>query len=252
MRPKAMTPPSTPNLALRVLPSESALFDALAEHVIALAARAHGEGQPFTLALAGGSTPRALYAALARPEQRARVAWQNVVAAFGDERCVPPSDPESNERMARESLLDGVPARVLRVPTELPPGEAAQRYELSLRALFHAPIGPPRRTFDLALLGLGADGHTASLFPHAAALVDEHAWAVAVPAPAAGPMRVSLTLPVLAAAGELAVLVSGAEKRVALHGSLYGPFDPARWPLQALAARGARVTVWADPSAAGM
>jgi 6-phosphogluconolactonase len=242
-----------PAIALHVEPSAAALFDAVAERFVTLASERPSAATiaPFTVALAGGNTPRALYERLASAAFRPRIDWSRVVFAFGDERCVPPSDPASNERMARAALLDHVPASVLRVPTELAPPEAARAYERTLRALFRAPEGLPPRTFDLVLLGLGADGHTASLFPGAPSLAEERAWALAAAPPMPGPERITLTLPVLAAARELLVLVSGGDKHAALAATLDGPHAPARYPLQALAARAAQLSVWADAAAAG-
>lgn len=157
-----------------------------------------------TLVLAGGSTPRRAYELLAeRP-----LPWGRVTALFGDERCVAPDDPESNYLMAKRSLLDRVhPGSVHRMPGELGAEEAAARYEPIVAGL--APL-------DLVLLGMGPDGHTASLFPgHAALQAAGHAVAVHG-APKPPPDRVSLTLGALRAAREVVVLVTGADKAEAL------------------------------------
>jgi 6-phosphogluconolactonase len=235
-----------------------ATFAAAADRFLQLGADAHAHGRDFVVALAGGETPRALYTLLADAAHAARLDWSRVVVCWGDERCVPPDDPASNYRMAREALLERVPLRtqrVLRVETEQAPADAARRYEETLRGLFATPTGPaPRedgRCFDLVLLGLGADGHTASLFPHSAALAEREAWAVVTPAPTPGPARVTLSVPVIAAAREVLLLVGGVGKRAALRGTLFGASDPARWPLQAIAERARSVEVLADPEAAG-
>jgi len=211
----------------------------------ALAAR--GE---VALALAGGNTPRALHAVLARPPFLRRVPWARARVLFGDERCVPPDHPQSNYRMARETLLDHVPVpatQVERIRGEDPPEEAARAYEGALRAAVGAAPGDLPR-LDLALLGLGADGHTASLFPGAAALEERARLAAAVTdVHPPGPHRVTLTLPALAAARSLLFLVSGEDKAEALAAALAGGDGPAA---RVMAAHGAAVVI-ADRAAAG-
>jgi 6-phosphogluconolactonase len=246
---------STPSgAALQVADTEQT-FAAAAARVLEAGIAAQAEGRDFMLALAGGETPRALYARLA--QAATTLEWTRVVWCWGDERCVPPTDVASNYRMVHEALLAHIPARgerVLRVETEHSPGEAAHRYEQTLRTLFvtphGAPLREPGRCFDLVLLGLGPDGHTASLFPHAPALQERERWALDTPAPAPGPLRVTLSVPVIAAAREVVVLASGASKREALRGTLFGAHDPARWPLQAIAAEARSLTVLADRAAA--
>jgi 6-phosphogluconolactonase len=253
-----VTSATTPIGASLQVAGTAATFAAAAERFLQAGARARAEGRDFRVALAGGETPRALYALLADAAHAPRLDWSRVVWCWGDERCVLPEDPASNFRMANEALLERVAvdrARVLRVETEQPPAEAARRYEQRLRGLFDTPQGPPLRTagrcFDLVLLGLGADGHTASLFPRAPVLEEREAWAVAAPAPAPGPARVTLTVPVIAAASEVLLLVTGAGKKEALQATLFGARDPLRWPLQAIAAQAHNVRVLADTDAAG-
>ncbi len=166
------------------------------------AVRLFREASPRTLVLAGGETPRPIYKRLARE----KYAWDEVDVFFGDERCVPPDHPDSNYRMANETLLSFVPARVHRMP-----GEScdAETYERELREFFG---GVPR--FDLVFLGLGADGHTASLFPGDAALDEKERWVVRVLRP--DHERLTLTPPVLSTARLAVFLVAGAEKRDAL------------------------------------
>lgn len=187
---------------------------------------------PRTVALAGGRTPQAVYARLAR----ANYDWSSVDVFFGDERCVPPDHPASNFRMADESLLSKVPARVHRMRGETCD---AAGYEAELRAVFGT--GVPR--FDLVFLGMGADGHTASLFPGDRALEETDRLVVKVARP--DHPRLTLTIPVLSAA-ELAVfLVSGPDKRKVLGRVLAGEDLPAT----RVAAR--RVVIIADEAAAG-
>jgi len=165
------------------------------------------------VALAGGATPRLLHGRLADPAGRwaAAIDWSRVHVLLGDERCVPPDHPDSNYRMARESLLDRVPIprrQVHRWLAEDPePAREAARMDGLLRALF--PGGPPR--LDLVLLGLGPDGHVASLFPGGAALEATSAWAAATP-PRAGHARLTLTIPAIQAARSVLLLASGREK----------------------------------------
>jgi 6-phosphogluconolactonase len=162
------------------------------------------------VALSGGSTPRTTYALLASDEFAARVDWPRVRVFWGDERCVPPDHPDSNYRMAREALLDKVPIpteNVHRMRGELPPDQAATAYQAELEAV----LGASGR-FDLILLGMGADGHTASLFPGTAALEERERTVVAVYVKRLRAWRVTLTLPVINAGRHVLFLVSGTAK----------------------------------------
>lgn len=179
------------------------------------------------VALAGGSTPKAMYRVLASPALRERVDWRRVEIFFGDERCVPPDHADSNYRMAREALLDHVPLgadRVHRIAGERPPAEAAAQYQQKLLRL----DDPPR--LDLVLLGMGPDGHTASLFPGTPVLAETRALAAAVYVDKLESWRVTLTAPVLSAAGHVLVTTVGAEKAAALATALAGP--PGAVPIQ--------------------
>jgi 6-phosphogluconolactonase len=184
-----------------------------------------GERGVCSLVLAGGRTPRPVYERLARPGEVGPVPWEGVRLFWGDERFVPPGHEASNFRMARETLLleAGPPARNLfPIPTDSPDSaQAARRYERTLRGLFPGSAFP---VFDLVLLGLGADGHTASLFPGGPECEESFRWCVASRAPegAAVPDRLTLTLPVLNAARCVAFLVAGADKRGALQALLRG------------------------------
>lgn len=182
---------------------------------------------PFRVALSGGSTPRGLFALLADASApyRARVPWDRVHFFWGDERCVPPDAPDSNYRMARETLLDKLgipPERVFRMAGELDPEDAAKKYEAVLRA----QLGDAPR-FDFVFLGLGPDGHTASLFPGTPA-VTETARLVAVgTAPVSPTARLTLTMPVLNAAARVVFVVSGAAKAAVAARVLTEPPSPA-------------------------
>jgi 6-phosphogluconolactonase len=171
------------------------------------------------VALAGGSTPKATYKLLASPAYRERIEWARVEIFFGDERCVPPDHPDSNYKMAREALLDHVPLlayHVHRISGERRPEEAAALYQQLL-----SPLGDPPR-LDLVMLGLGPDGHTASLFPGTPVLTETRALAAAVHVAKLDSWRVTLTAPVLSAASHVMVTAVGAEKADALATALMG------------------------------
>jgi 6-phosphogluconolactonase len=175
------------------------------------------------VALAGGSTPKATYKLLATPTYRDRIDWSRIECFFGDERCVPPDHAESNYKMAREALLDHVPLaahHVHRIQGERPPAEAAALYE-QLLAKLAEPNEPPR--LDLVMLGMGPDGHTASLFPGTPVLKETRALAAAVHVQKLDSWRVTLTAPVLSAAAHVLVTAVGPEKGEALLTALTRP-----------------------------
>jgi 6-phosphogluconolactonase len=191
------------------------------------------------VALSGGSTPRGLYERLAHPGTVERVDWDRVHVFWGDERCVPPYDPDSDYLMAKEALLDRVPLRegqVHRIRGEADPAEAAAEYERLLRRAFGAPQGPPAPApgarFDLVLLGMGEDGHTASLFPGSAAIHETERWVVPTEAPAAPRRRVSFTPPLINAAATKRFLVTGVAKAPVVASVLEGSRDLDRYPAQ--------------------
>ena len=169
-------------------------------------------GEPFLISLCGGSTPKPVYEALAC---RSDVDWSRVVITFGDERCVGPDHADSNYRMAKRALLDpaAVPERnVHRICGEIEPGEAARVYDSELRGLARARA-EETLCHDLLLLGMGDDGHTASLFPGSAALHEQERWAVENYVEKFGGYRITMTYPVINAAREIAFLVTGEAKR---------------------------------------
>lgn len=196
----------------RVLQDLEALSRAAAAEVVRLARRAAAARGRFTMALSGGRTPERLYRLLAG-EYRDAVPWEAVHLYWGDERYLPPDHAESNYRMAREALLAHVPVppeQVHPMPTSLPdPDEAARCYEEELRRM----LAPDGSGLDLALLGMGVDGHTASLFPGTPAVAEQVRWVVPVRAPVEPFLRLTLTRPVLEKAGRLLFLVAGADKR---------------------------------------
>lgn len=201
--------------AVRVAPDAEALALLAAGEIAARIRAAAGVRGRCDLALAGGRTPRRAYALLAAGSLRDQVPWSLVHAFFGDERHVPPDHPESNYRMAREALLDHVPipaAQVHRVRAEGVDAEAVARdYEADLReALGLAPGALPR--LDLVLLGMGADGHVASLFPGDPSLGEARRLVCTSQVPRQRDRRITLTFPVLDAAAAVLLLVSGADK----------------------------------------
>lgn len=227
---------------IRILPDRAALAEAAGEEVGRALAAALAARPTASWVLAGGSTPAAVYRWLAELGRRPAVDWERVHLFWGDERAVPPDDPASNYRRARETLLAGPPggARVHRIRGELPAEEAAAEYEAAIAAA----LGP-RPRFDLALLGVGADGHTASLFPGGAEL--EAPGAVTVSrAPVPPRERISLTLSALSAARRVIFLVAGREKAAAVARILGGG------PGGAGAAERAGPAEGADPGAAAL
>lgn len=186
----------------------------------------------FAVALSGGSTPRRIYELLAGNEFRGRVPWRGVHIFFGDERMVPPDNAESNYRMANEALLSKVripPENIHRINGVGDAGANASAYELELRALF-GDDGWPR--LDLILLGMGDDGHTASLFPGTAALNEKRLWVAPNWVEKLGVWRVTLTAPVINAARHVTFLVTGKSKAERLREVLKGKRDPSRLPSQ--------------------
>ncbi len=201
-----------------VVPGPEALAETAARWIAdTIQASAAARARCF-LALAGGETPRACYRVLGGPGFRHEVPWSAVEVYWSDERRVPLDDPASNSAMARAALLDHVPipaSQIHPAPVDEPDGDlAAEAYARELAALPRDAVGRPR--FDLILLGLGEDGHTASLFPGDPAVLEERAWVRAVRASKPPPERLTLTLPVINAGRAVLFLVQGAGKRSAL------------------------------------
>jgi 6-phosphogluconolactonase len=234
---------------VRVFGDLEAMSQALAAEIARAAADAVAARGRFTIALSGGHTPRRLYQLLAT-EYREQMPWHAVHVFFGDERCVPPTHVESNYGMARFELLSRVPIpldQVHRMPGELAPEEGARRYDALLRRVLVGVDALPAggETLDVALQGVGADGHTASLFPGSGALEERERWAVAVEAPEymETRMRITMTLPVLNGARDVYVQVAGAEKRQVVSEILGAdPTAASRYPAARL--RGVGRTVW--------
>ena len=185
----------------------------------------------FTVALSGGQTPRRAYELLAQSPLREQIPWRAVHVFWGDERFTPPGDPQSCEHMARLLLLDHVPiprSQIHPIRSEQSAEQAARRYEELLRAFFSEQ--PPR--FDLIFLGMGENGHIASLFPGTPALEERERWVVVVHLGGLNLDRITLTPPIINQAAAVAFLVSGASKAQAIGDVLHGPPDPRRLPAQ--------------------
>lgn len=240
-----------------VLPNAQQLADAAARTFVRAANAAIEARGEFIVALSGGSTPRSVYARLATEPLVSTLDWSRVVVLWGDERCVPPEHEASNYRMARETLLDHVPvpeANIHRIRGEDDPAEAAATYERVLRTVLRTPSGPPRTApvsrFDLVLLGLGSDGHTASLFPGAASLRATEDWVAAANIHGDSMWRVTLTATVINAAAEIAFVVSGHAKATIVRQVLEGPSRPHELPAQLIAPTAGRMAWLLDAPAA--
>ena len=214
-----------------------------------IAARIAAAPQRLALNLSGGSTPRQVYRLLGAEPYRTGIDWRKVALFWGDERFVPFDHKDSNFRMTSEALLDSLPvqpAEVHRIPTDAgSPQRAAALYQASLQDFYGArTLDPARALFDVTLLGLGADGHTASLFPGTRALEERQAWATAVIGATPEP-RISLTYPALESSADILFLVSGAAKREILARVLA---NDRALPASRIAARGA-IRIFADRAA---
>jgi 6-phosphogluconolactonase len=237
------------NADVRIHPDGDAVSREVARAIFQRIHETLATANRFSLSLAGGQTPRALYRVLAT-EYRDTIPWSRLHLFWGDERYVPRDDPRSNYRLVGESLLDPVPIpkeNVYPMPTDLPePEEAAAAYEQTLREWF--PSSWPR--FDLVLLGMGPDGHTASLFPRSPALAEQVRWVAAVRAPVEPAVRLTLTLPVFNHAALVFFLVTGTEKADALRRVLAGPSEPIAYPASAVRPGEGRLVWWVDERAA--
>jgi 6-phosphogluconolactonase len=241
------------SVRFEVLPNRPAVAEAAADRIVASARNAIRRRGRCVLALSGGSTPRLVYPLLSAEPRVAKVDWRRVEFFWGDERAVPPDDPESNFGLARALLLDHLPGiradAVHRMPADAADREsAALAYEAEMRRVFDvAPPSSRRPGFDLIWLGMGPDGHTASLFPGSGALDERKRWVLATTAPPTSPVaaRMTFSLPLINAARAVLFVVAGADKAAALRSVRSGSRDlPAgrvrarstRWLVDAAAA----------------
>jgi len=237
---------------VQVLKDRDAVARAAADFFVNLAPQPQGDKRPFLVALPGGTTPQALYTLLASAEYRNRVAWDQVSFFFGDERAVPPDHPDSNYRAAQEALfrpLNISEKHIYRMKAEQPDLEAvAADYERVLQSVFDGGRVP---RFDLIFLGMGPDGHMASLFPGHLALAERKRWIMPVmDAPKPPPRRLTLTVPVLNAAKLVLFMATGADKAQALREVLEGNASPDQYPAKHVRPGVGRL-VWLVDEAAG-
>jgi 6-phosphogluconolactonase len=248
--------PQNLKIVYYVEPDAAALAQRSAQYFVEQAEWAVAARGLARIAISGGSTPKAAFALLADPAQpwRARMPWSRLDLWWVDERCVPPGDPDSNYRMTREALLDHVPVKpeqIHRMQGELEPELAAARYESELRKSFRLE-GAETPSFDLIQLGLGTNGHTASLFPHTAALHEVSRLVVANLTDAAQPWRLTLTAPVLNRGGCVFFLVSGGDKAQVIKEIFLGPADTERLPAQLIRPANGRLVLLLDRAAAAL
>jgi 6-phosphogluconolactonase len=246
--------PRAVTVTYRVSASADALAGVAAEMFVAVAVASVTARGLARVAISGGSTPKAMFALLA---DRSRpyfwqVPWDRLQLFWVDERCVPPTDEESNYRMTHEAMLAHVPlpaTQVFRMEGELEPEVAASRYEATIRNAFKLE-GAQTPTFDLVLLGMGDDGHTASLFPHTEALNEMSRIVVANHVPQKDTWRISLTWPVINQGREVVFLIEGAAKAQVLYDVLLGAYDPESKPSQLIRPASGQLTLLLDAAAA--
>jgi 6-phosphogluconolactonase len=243
-----------PNCEVRILPDGAAIVRRGAQKFVEAAAAAVNEKGSFSVALAGGSTPKALYALLVNnPALRAQVPWDKMQLFFGDERHVGPSDPDSNFRMATEAMIAKSPLKpeqVTRIRGEYPDAnQAAREYELAIRSHFQL-LNEKFPRFDLVLLGMGSEGHTASLFPGTKALHEKERIAVSNWVGKLLSDRITLTAPAINNAARVIFMVTGADKAPALTAVLERIYEPDQLPAQLIQPANGTL-LWLVDTAAG-
>ncbi len=223
---------------ITVYPDAESWVAGVTDYITELATTAIAQRGRFTFAFSGGNTPRPVYERLASEGYINRIDWSRVEIFFGDERCVPPEDPQSNYHMARTALGERVsipPSNIHRMRGEVPPEQAAEEYVEELARTFGGDAkkgGTPPYGFDLVLLGMGDNGHTASLFPGLAAVTEPVRWVMAQYVEVVGMWRITLTPVILNAARNVAFLVKGSDKAEMLPRVLEGSYQPVVLPAQ--------------------
>jgi 6-phosphogluconolactonase len=234
---------------IEVFADLAALSQGAARHITAIAGQAIAQRGTFSIALSGGNTPRALFEQLAAPPFNKLNQWKNWEIYFGDERCVPPDHPDSNYRMAREELLQKVPidpSHVYRMKGEADPQQAAMEYGQLMKEKFGDG------GMDVILLGMGDDGHTASLFPGTAALNETKHRCVANFVPRMNTWRITLSAPFINKGNYIMILVAGAGKAGRVEQVLMGPRDPQMLPIQMIQPASGNLIWMLDAAAAAM
>jgi len=248
--------PSPLRIKYYVEPDAAALAAHAARHFVEMAEEAVAARGRARIAISGGSTPKAAFQLLGDPAQpwRARMPWDRLDLYWVDERSVPPDDPDSNYRMTREALLDRAPLKpeqIHRMEGELDPEAAAARYESELRNTFRLE-GAETPTFDLVALGMGPDGHTASLFPHTEALSEIGRLVVANHVQNKDAWRVTLTWPVINHGRSVFFLIAGEDKAAVVREVFMGPRDAERLPSQLIRPASGILTLILDKAAAAL
>ena len=242
------------NREVQILPDAAAIARRAAEKIVESAATAVKERGVFTISLAGGSTPKALYTLLATdPAFKSKMPWDKTQFFFGDERHVPPDDSESNFRMANESMLSKLslkPEQVLRIKAEYEDAEkAAKEYEQTLRSWFKLSDGQLPR-FDVLLLGMGEEGHTLSLFPGTRALHDNGRLVMSNWVGKFFTTRITTTAPVASNSALVIFMITKADKALALKAVLEGPYEPEQLPSQLIQPKNGKLLWLVDTTAA--
>jgi len=243
--------PRPVEMILKVSASTAEVTRATAELFVDCAAEAVRLRGVARIAISGGSTPKTVFQLIAA-EYAAKVPWDKLQLFWVDERCVPPDHPESNYGMTRAAMLSKVPlpaANVHRMEGELDPEEAASRYESEIRNTFRLE-GAQTPTFDLILLGLGPDGHTASLFPHTEGLNEMARICIANHVPQKDTWRMTLTWPVITQGREVAFLIEGVEKAEIVRTVFAGAYDPETYPAQLIRPASGKLLLLLDAAAA--
>ncbi len=234
-----------------IYPDIDTLSQQAAQHIVRIAQESIVTRGRFTIALSGGTTPRELYSLLGTEPYRSQIDWNLVHIFWGDERCVPADSPDSNYHMADEVLLSKIPISALqihRMPADQPDRDAAsQAYTVEMQRSFGTNDIPD---FDLIQLGMGPEGHTASLFPHLPSLHEQRRLVMPVSVPKPPPDRLTFTPPLLNAARTILFLVTGSEKADALQAVLEGPYQPDEYPAQIVRPTNGEVVWMVDKDAA--
>lgn len=236
---------------IAIYPDIDALSQAAAQYVVQVANESIVTHGRFTLALAGGNTPKKLYSLLASAPYSSQIDWALVEVFWSDERCVPADSEDSNYHLAQESLLSKVPiaaSQIHRMPADKPDRDAASlAYTHEMQHVFGTNVVP---RFDLIQLGMGPEAHTASLFPHQASLHEQESLVIPVTVPKPPPARLTFTPPLLNAAAHVLFLVTGADKVNALYEVLEGTYQPDEYPAQIVRPTQGEVTWMLDTAAA--
>jgi len=238
-------------MAIYIYKTVPNLIKALADVVVTMAQNAISLNGEFNIALSGGNSPKKLYEMLASPDYNQQIAWSKVNFFFGDERYVPDDDPENNSNMVRAALfapLNIEESNIFSVDTSLSPDEAAKHYAARIAAHFKGK----ESAFDLILLGLGDNSHTASLFPNTTVLHDPSASVQALFLPEQNVYRITMTAPMINQARHIAFLVYGQSKAEAVHHVLEDGYDPDKYPAQLIKREGGNVGWYLDNDAASL